>query len=161
MIVWRLWQVALFSLLSSFPPAQYAHSLCHYSTKEHKHTGCTLKQSPSLFCFTLYHSAAWGAVLADLHWLLWAIPYPQVSVREKRKKKKFQAFAFIKPTPAGIEPRRASINFILFFGFSFHLILVCSSTNNSHVPNSPEGAVIPYLSVVIYNKWYTQKFLRT
>lgn len=82
----------------------------------------------------------WEAVLADLHWLLWAISYPLCS-RAKKIKIKIQAFSFIKAAVVRHLPRRTTVISLSFF-FTPIFSLFSFLTNNCHVLKNQEGAVI-------------------
>ena len=133
--------------LSSVTPAPSAHPRFPFFCKAKREH--TQKQSLSPFCSTLYHSAAWGAVFG---WsTLIAMGHSLSLALRSKKKKKIQAFSFIKLAPARLQPQRTTVSFFFSFPPTLPVLFVFSSTNNCHVHKSQEGAAICYSSNLFNN----------
>ena len=92
--------------------------------------------------------------LGSRFWLIYIDCYGPFSIPgapEQKKKKKIQAFSFIKLAPARLQPQRTTVSFFFSFPPTLPVLFVFSSTNNCHVHKSQEGAAICYSSNLFNN----------
>lgn len=133
-------------------PLPLFFKVMHSQTRTHTYTH--IETISISLLSTLYHCAAWGAVLADLHWLLRAIPFflAPCGRREKKSKLSHSSNQHL-PESSPRELPLFSCHFLFKLSLSvYDIFYVISLTNNSCARNSQEGIVISYLSVVPYTR---------